>query len=36
MSTVAFGKRMKKRFKSMKSNGIMYQGIGLLVEPKEE
>jgi hypothetical protein len=34
MSMVAFGKHMKQRFKSIKSNGVIYQGIGLLAEPK--
>jgi hypothetical protein len=33
-AAVAFGKRMKKRFKSIKCNGVIYQGIGLLVDPK--
>jgi hypothetical protein len=27
---------MKKRFNGIKSNGVMYQGISLLVDPKAE
>jgi phage/plasmid-associated DNA primase len=34
MSTVTFGKRLKKCFDNIKSSGVMYQAIGLLAEPK--